>query len=125
MYLSCLLIEDGIRHLFYINLIVSCLFSSYSLACVSAPSSTWHLCLWNCRPHCASSLISYLSYQSVLDDTPISQPLPLLQWESYLVPGLSVHQSEGHLDHHTYLILFRNGLSGKRHQERARCSCET
>src|SRR5258708_38669280 len=69
------------RHLFHINLTVSCLFSSYSLACVSAPSSTRHLRLWNRRPHCASSLISYLSYQSVLDDTPISQPLPLLHLE--------------------------------------------
>src|SRR5216684_280130 len=78
MYLSCLLVEDGIRHLFHINLTVSCLFSSYSLACVSAPSLTRHLRLWNHRPHRASSLISYLSYQSVLDDTPISQPLPLL-----------------------------------------------
>src|SRR5229473_4744092 len=79
MYLSCLLVEDGIRHLFHINLTVSCLFSSYSLACISAPSSTRHLRLWNRRPHRASSLISYLSYQSVLDGTPISQPLPLLQ----------------------------------------------
>src|SRR5713226_272886 len=79
MYLSCLLVEDGMRHLFDINLTVSCLFSSYTLACVSAPSSTRHLRLWNRRPHRASSLISYLSYQSVLDDTPISQLLPLLQ----------------------------------------------
>src|SRR5258707_2400663 len=82
MYLSCLLVEDGIRHLFHINLTVSCLFSSYSLACVSAPSLTWHLRLWNHRPHRALSLISYLSYQSVLDDTPISQPLPLLQHDT-------------------------------------------
>src|SRR5216684_3302529 len=81
MYLSCLLIEDGIRHLFHISLTVSCLFSSYSLACVSAPSSTRHLHLWNRRPHHASSLISYLSYQSVLDNTPILQPLPLLHLE--------------------------------------------
>src|SRR5258707_3093412 len=86
MYLSCLLVEDGIRHLFHINLTVSCLFSSYSLACVSAPSSTRHLRLWNRRPHRASSLISYLSYQSVLDDTPISQPLPLLQRSSPEAP---------------------------------------
>src|SRR5258708_11979602 len=81
MYLSCLLIKDGIRHLFHISLTVSCLFSSYSLACISAPSSTRHLHLWNRRPHRALSLISYLSYQSVLDNTPILQPLPLLHLE--------------------------------------------
>src|SRR5260370_40038425 len=91
MYLSCLLVEDGIRHLFHINLTVSCLFSSYSLACVSAPSSTRHLRLWNRRPHRASSLIFLISlswtthpsrsrYLCYIWSPPVVVPLGLQLW---------------------------------------------
>src|SRR5258708_6655462 len=67
MYLSCLLVEDGIRHLFlYQSNSVSSLFSSYSLACVSVPSSTRHLRSWTRCPPRAPFLITPLLFLSIL-----------------------------------------------------------
>src|SRR5713226_4951010 len=63
MYLSSLLVEDGIRHIFHINLTV-CLPSS--LACVSVPSSTRHLCSWTRCPPRAPFLITPLLFLSIL-----------------------------------------------------------
>src|SRR5258708_2221544 len=70
MYLSCLLVEDGIRHLFsYQSNSVSSLFSSYSLACVSVPSSTRHLRSWTRCPPRAPFLITPLLFLSILSWT--------------------------------------------------------
>src|SRR5260370_38772488 len=54
MYLSCLLVEDGIRTLFP-HQSIQCVFSSL-LSCVCVHfiiiSSTQHLCVWtHCPPH--------------------------------------------------------------------------
>src|SRR5258707_956725 len=70
MYLSSLLVEDGIRHLFsYQSNSVSSLFSSYSLACVSVPSSTRHLRSWTRCPPRAPFLITPLLFLSILSWT--------------------------------------------------------
>ena len=72
MYLSSLLVEDGIRHLFHINLTVCLASSLLTLLRVFQLPHQLGTCVCGIVVHIvphASSLISYLSYQSILDDT--------------------------------------------------------
>ncbi len=79
MYLSCLLIEDGIRTLFP-HQSIQCVFSSL-LSCVHVHfiiiSSTRHLHLWtHCPPHAPVSYHPCSSLNLILDDKSTSQLPP-------------------------------------------------
>src|SRR5258707_8328771 len=94
MYLSCLLIKDGIRHLFlYQSISVS--FSSFTLLCAFQLSHQLGTCACGPAIHLVSRLLSHHSYLP-----------PILSWTTILSCSCYLSYSTHHShNHHSALHL--------------------